>query len=193
MTTIFEPSCFWFFQIDAVARENFLGPGPWHILRWGGGYRATPDADPIYLYTDDVIGIRPERHLNNGNSMTITDAVATFPQSGEFAVIVDSEIMWETQGAGGGTPLIDAAYKTVKAVENAIVRDKINPKVVICILTDGHENQSVEHTWEEPTASIRKPGSPTCFKALIESRIAEGWQFNFMGAARLAARARRFR
>ena len=31
----------------AVAREDFLGPGPWHIVRWGGGYRATPDADPI--------------------------------------------------------------------------------------------------------------------------------------------------
>jgi protein-L-isoaspartate(D-aspartate) O-methyltransferase len=45
----------------AVAREDFLGPGPWHIARWGGGYRATPDADPIYLYTDDVIGIRPVR------------------------------------------------------------------------------------------------------------------------------------
>ena len=45
----------------AVAREDFLGPGPWHIVRWGGGYRATPDADPIYLYTDDVIGIRPVR------------------------------------------------------------------------------------------------------------------------------------
>src|SRR6202045_1858611 len=50
----------------AVAREDFLGPGPWHIVRWGGGYRGTPDADPIYLYTDDVIGILPKRNLNNG-------------------------------------------------------------------------------------------------------------------------------
>ena len=24
----------------AVAREDFLGPGPWHIVRWGGGYRS---------------------------------------------------------------------------------------------------------------------------------------------------------
>jgi hypothetical protein len=38
---------------------------PWHIVRWGGGYRATPDADPIYLYTDDVIGILPKRNLTN--------------------------------------------------------------------------------------------------------------------------------
>ena len=49
-----------------VAREDFLGPGPWQIVRWGGGYRATPDPDPVYLYTDDVIGILPERNLNNG-------------------------------------------------------------------------------------------------------------------------------
>ena len=50
----------------AVAREDFLGPGPWQIVRWGDGYRASPDADPVYLYTDDVIGIVPERNLNNG-------------------------------------------------------------------------------------------------------------------------------
>jgi protein-L-isoaspartate(D-aspartate) O-methyltransferase len=43
----------------AVAREDFLGPGPWQIVRWGCGYRATPDPDPVYLYTDDVIGILP--------------------------------------------------------------------------------------------------------------------------------------
>ena len=43
----------------AVAREDFLGPGPWQIMRWGCGYRATPDPDPAYLYTDDVIGILP--------------------------------------------------------------------------------------------------------------------------------------
>ena len=50
----------------AVAREDFLGPGPWQIVRWGGGYRTTPDPDPVYLYTDDVIGILPERNLNSG-------------------------------------------------------------------------------------------------------------------------------
>src|ERR1700722_4653414 len=47
----------------AVAREDFLGPEPWQIVRWGGGYRTTPDSDPVYLYTDDVIGILPERNL----------------------------------------------------------------------------------------------------------------------------------
>jgi protein-L-isoaspartate(D-aspartate) O-methyltransferase len=36
------------------------------MLRWGGDYVTTPDADPVYLYTNDLFGIVPERHLNNG-------------------------------------------------------------------------------------------------------------------------------
>jgi protein-L-isoaspartate(D-aspartate) O-methyltransferase len=50
----------------AVRREDFLGAGPWQILRWFRDYVTTPDADPVYLYTDDLIGILPERKLNNG-------------------------------------------------------------------------------------------------------------------------------
>ncbi|HTW35917.1 MAG TPA: methyltransferase domain-containing protein [Rhizomicrobium sp.] len=50
----------------AVKREDYLGPGPWQIFRWGMTYRPTPSADPVYLYTDDLVGIIPERRLNNG-------------------------------------------------------------------------------------------------------------------------------
>jgi protein-L-isoaspartate(D-aspartate) O-methyltransferase len=50
-----------------VRREDFLGPGPWQIIdRWAGGYFPTPSADPVYLYTNDLVGIRPEQNLNNG-------------------------------------------------------------------------------------------------------------------------------
>jgi protein-L-isoaspartate(D-aspartate) O-methyltransferase len=49
-----------------VPRENFLGPGPWVIPRWFGGYVPTPSADPIYLYVDNVVQIIAERNLNNG-------------------------------------------------------------------------------------------------------------------------------
>jgi protein-L-isoaspartate(D-aspartate) O-methyltransferase len=48
-----------------VRREEFLGPGPWPVLR-RVGYVNTPDSDPIYLYDDVLIGIDPERGLNNG-------------------------------------------------------------------------------------------------------------------------------
>ena len=50
----------------SVRRENFLGPGPWPILRWLRLYVPTPDADPVYLYTDGPVGIVPERRTNNG-------------------------------------------------------------------------------------------------------------------------------
>jgi protein-L-isoaspartate(D-aspartate) O-methyltransferase len=51
---------------SAIRREDFLGPGPWPILRWLRDYVLTPDTDPVYLYTDDLIGILPERRINNG-------------------------------------------------------------------------------------------------------------------------------
>jgi len=50
----------------SVKREDFLGPGPWQILRWDRGYEKAPSADPVYLYDDVVVAIVPERNLNNG-------------------------------------------------------------------------------------------------------------------------------
>ena len=67
----------------------------------------------------------------------------------------------------GGTPLIDAAYKTIRAVEKSLPDS--NPKVVICIQTDGEENESREYSWET-------------LRALIAEKTKLGWQFNFMGA-----------
>jgi hypothetical protein len=68
----------------------------------------------------------------------------------------------------GGTPLIDAAFKTITAVEDSLNKYDTVPKIIVCIQTDGHENQSREHTWEE-------------LKRLITEKIEKGWQFNFMG------------
>jgi hypothetical protein len=69
----------------------------------------------------------------------------------------------------GGTPLIDAAVKTINAVAESLKLRDVMPKVVICIQTDGQENASKEHTWEE-------------LRGLITTKTAEGWQFNFLGA-----------
>ncbi|MGO9607948.1 MAG: hypothetical protein ACLQAT_31865 [Candidatus Binataceae bacterium] len=66
-----------------VPREHFLGPGPWKILDLRRGarrrirnhrtprtfldfYRTTPDSRPRHLYDDVLVGIFPERMLNNG-------------------------------------------------------------------------------------------------------------------------------
>jgi hypothetical protein len=66
------------------------------------------------------------------------------------------------------TPLIDAAYTTIKAVEDSLSGDA-ETKVVICVQTDGQENASQEHTWND-------------LSALVKEKTALGWQFNFMGA-----------
>ena len=74
-----------------------------------GGYRATPDPDPVYLYTDDVIGILPERNLNNGQpSLHAALIAAAAPQPGEHVVHVGAgvgyytAILAELVGARGG-------------------------------------------------------------------------------------------
>ncbi len=73
----------------------------------------------------------------------------------------------ETYEPRASTPLIDAAYKTVKAVEESLAGDT-ETKVVICFHTDGEENSSTEHSWDELNALIKEKGKL-------------GWQFNFMG------------
>jgi protein-L-isoaspartate(D-aspartate) O-methyltransferase len=58
----------------AVRREDFLGPGPWQILRAaevGGGYQTTPDADPRRLYDNVLVALDPARRLNNGEPATL--------------------------------------------------------------------------------------------------------------------------
>ena len=52
-----------------VPRENFLGPGPWQVLRPGSNEAAqenTAVLDPACLYDDVLIAIDPVRGLNNG-------------------------------------------------------------------------------------------------------------------------------
>ena len=68
-----------------------------------------------------------------------------------------------------GTPLIDASYQTIMAVEDAVARDDKHPKVVVCIQTDGYENASHSHTWAE-------------LSMLVKAKQEAGWQFNFLGA-----------
>ncbi len=69
----------------------------------------------------------------------------------------------------GSTPLIDAAYTVIEAVEESLVGRPKDTKIVVCIQTDGEENCSREHTWEQ-------------LSALIKSKQEKGWEFNFMGA-----------
>ena len=73
----------------AVPREHFLGPGPWQVLRWFRGYVRTPSDDPVYLYTDHVVAILPERNLNNGEpSLHVRLIASAAAQPGEHVVHV---------------------------------------------------------------------------------------------------------
>jgi protein-L-isoaspartate(D-aspartate) O-methyltransferase len=73
--------------LGAIRREDFLGPGPWPVMRRLRDYVTTPDADPVYLYTDDLVGIIPERHINNGQPSLHAHLIhQAAPATGEHAV-----------------------------------------------------------------------------------------------------------
>ena len=48
-----------------LARERFLGPGPWRIFT-NDGYVDTPSDDPAFIYQDMPVGLVRDRHINNG-------------------------------------------------------------------------------------------------------------------------------
>ncbi len=57
-----------------VPREKFLGPGPWQLLIPNyrkTGYVGTPNAHPRHLYDDVLVGILPQRFLNNGHPASL--------------------------------------------------------------------------------------------------------------------------
>src|SRR5713101_4210369 len=98
----------------AVPREDFLGPGPWPILRWGGGYVTTPTRNPVYLYADVLVGIIPERNLNNGQPSFLASLIAAAaPRPGEHALHVGAGIGYYTAiiarlvGRGGRVTAIE--------------------------------------------------------------------------------------
>ena len=97
-----------------VPREDFLGPGPWPILWFGRGYVTTPSADPVYLYADNLVGIRPEDHLNNGQpSLHAFLLSKAAPRDGEHVVHVGagvgyySAVMAEMVGPSGRVTAIE--------------------------------------------------------------------------------------
>jgi len=79
----------------AVGREQFLGPGPWHILELADdgstSYRATDTADPVHVYRDVLVGIDPTRGLNNGEPHSLAGWITALAlQPGETVVHIGS-------------------------------------------------------------------------------------------------------
>jgi protein-L-isoaspartate(D-aspartate) O-methyltransferase len=82
----------------AVRREAYLGPGPWPI--WylhRRDYVPTPSDDPVYLYQDALVGIIPERGLNNGQpSLHAMLIAAAVPRPGEHVVHIGAGVGYYT-------------------------------------------------------------------------------------------------
>src|SRR5271168_4750261 len=58
--------------LATVPRENFLGPGPWKIMRpadLAKGYELTPDSNPRHLYDNVLVALDERRLLNNGEPL----------------------------------------------------------------------------------------------------------------------------
>ena len=79
-----------------VRREAVLGPGPWPILHFNR-YVTTPSDDPVYLYQDALVGIIPERSLNNGQpSLHAKLIAAAAPRLGEHVVHIGAGVGYYT-------------------------------------------------------------------------------------------------
>jgi hypothetical protein len=56
--------------LGTVPRENFVGPGPWKIMR-AGAYQLTPDDNPRHLYDNVLVALDERRMLNNGEPLAL--------------------------------------------------------------------------------------------------------------------------
>jgi len=60
--------------LATVARENFVGPGPWKIMRaaeMAKGYLLTPDSNPRHLCDNVLVALDARRMLNNGEPLAL--------------------------------------------------------------------------------------------------------------------------
>jgi protein-L-isoaspartate(D-aspartate) O-methyltransferase len=75
--------------IDAfrtIERERFVGPGPWAV-KVPNGYLSTETDDPAVLYQDILVGLVPEKGINNGEpSLHAKSIGAASPQNGQTIV-----------------------------------------------------------------------------------------------------------
>ena len=128
---------------ETVARERFLGAGPWHICGPGVAtssslYRETPDDDPRHVYHNVAIAIDRSRVLNNGEPGTLArwfEWLAVGP--GESVVHVGcgtgyySAILAETVGAAGSVVAIEADRELAKRA-----RENLAPYANVEVLDD---------------------------------------------------------
>src|SRR5216683_2297139 len=73
-----------------VERERFVGPGPWSIAV-SRAYISTDIDDPRVLYQDILVGLSPDKGINNGEPSLHAKCIARAdPQPGETVVHIGS-------------------------------------------------------------------------------------------------------
>ena len=119
----------------SVPREDFLGPGPWHV-NVDEGYILTPSADPALVYQDIVIGLAPERNINNGEPSLharMLDAVS--PKEGDRVLQVGcgsgyyTALLSELVGASGRVVAMEVDPEMAAWAARALV-NRANVEVV---------------------------------------------------------------
>ena len=90
-----------------VRREDFLGRGPWPILRWDRCYVPTPSPNPVYLYADVLVGILPERNLNNGQPSFLAALIA----GGLTAAITSTRALTSSVARAGSLSILPSASR----------------------------------------------------------------------------------
>ncbi len=101
----------------AVPREDYVGPGPWQLPLAGGDYLDERAADPRRLYDDVLVGLAPERGLNNGQpSLHAACIAAAQLREGEAVVHV-----------GAGTGYYTAILATLVGPRGRVVAYEIEP------------------------------------------------------------------
>lgn len=119
---------------EAVDRSAYVGPGPWKVFT-ASGYIETPGDDPALVFQDELIGLKPERGINNGEpSLHARCLAAADPQAGETVIHVGagagyySAILGELVGPGGRVEayevdpdLAEAAVRNLKSASQIVV------------------------------------------------------------------------
>jgi protein-L-isoaspartate(D-aspartate) O-methyltransferase len=120
-------------------REQFTGAGPWQVFAAAGRkYLETPSADLAYLYQDVLVGLAPERGINNGApSLHARCLAALEPKPGETALHIGagtgyySAILAKLVGSSGSViayeieeDLAESAIRNLSATPNVSVRQR---------------------------------------------------------------------
>lgn len=146
-----------------VPRERFVGSGPW-LVSTGAGYLPTPSDDPRYLYQDLVIGLVPEKKINNGQPTLHARCLAAVdPRPGETVVHIGA-------GTGYYTALLDELVAPSGKVHAYEVDESLAERAVDALR--GRERVTVHRT---NACDGAVPSADVIYVNAGVTRLPEAW------------------